>query len=86
MDWTISYSNSATKELRKLDRTTSRRIVDYMERVSELDNPRLRGKPLVGQSREWSYRVGSYRVICDIQDERLTILALRIGRRDEVFR
>ena len=86
MDWTISYSNSATKQLRKLDTNVARRIVDYMERVSELDNPRVRGKALVGQSREWSYRVGHYRVICDIQDERLTILALRIGRRDEVFR
>lgn len=88
MAWTIDYSPPAERRLRKLDRNTARRIVEYMEkRVAPLDNPRSRGKALTGSHVGlWSYRVGDHRVICDILDNALCILVLRVGRRDTVYR
>ena len=68
MAWTIEYTDTARTQLRKLDRKTARRIVDYMDkRVAPLDNPRSVGRALTGPSgRVWRYRVGNCRVICDI--------------------
>lgn len=88
MSWTIEYADSAVTQLRELDRRTARRIVDYMEgRVAVLDDPRSRGKALTGPlGKLWRYRVGNHRVICDIQDDVLRILVVRVGGRDKVYR
>ena len=89
MAWTIDYSRMASVRLRKLDRNTARRIVDYMEqRIATLDNPRSKARKMEGGrfSGYWRYRVGDHRVICDIQDSALRILELRVGRRDSVYR
>ncbi|MEI2419908.1 type II toxin-antitoxin system RelE/ParE family toxin, partial [Arthrospira platensis SPKY2] len=73
MAWTINYSDKALKALKKMDRQSAARIVDFMEqRVAELDDPRQSGKPLKGELGEfWRYRVGDYRVLCDIRDGEL---------------
>jgi mRNA interferase RelE/StbE len=86
--WAIEYAETAKKQLRKLDRTAARRIVDFMdERVASSDNPRAMGKALKGPLGDlWRYRVGDYRVICDIQDRMLTVLVLQVGNRREVYR
>jgi mRNA interferase RelE/StbE len=86
--WTIEYAETAKKQLRKLDRVAARRIVDFMdERVALSDDPRGMGKALKGPLGDlWRYRVGDYRVICDIQDGVLTVLVLQIGNRREVYR
>ncbi len=88
MAWTIEYAETAKKQLRKLDRVAARRIVDFMdERVALSDDPRGMGKALKGPLGDlWRYRVGDYRVICDIQDGVLTVLVLQIGNRREVYR
>ncbi len=88
MAWTIEYAETAKKQLRKLDRVAARRIVDFMdERVAPSDDPRGMGKALKGPLGDlWRYRVGDYRVICDIQDGVLTVLVLQIGNRREVYR
>ncbi len=88
MAWTIEYAETAKKQLRKLDRAAAWRIVDFMdERVAPSVNPRTIGKALKGPLGDlWRYRVGDYRVICDIQDKVLTILVLQIGNRREVYR
>ena len=68
---------------------TGRRLgVDYMdERVAPLDNPRSVGRALTGPSgRVWRYRTGNRRVICDIQDNVMRILVVKIGNRREVYR
>ena len=85
MAWTIEYTDTAKRELGKLDRQTARRIVDYMnERVAGLDDPRDLGEPLTGPLRGlWRYRVGDYRVICDIQDR---VLVTKVSRRDQAYR
>lgn len=88
MAWRINYTDSARLQLRKLDQQTARRILDYMdERIAPMDDPRSTGKALSGPlGGFWRYRVGEYRVICDIQDGALLILVVRIGKRGEVYR
>ena len=88
MAWTIEYAKTAKDQLRKLDRTVARRILDFMdERIAPLENPRQSGKAVKGPMGEfWRYRVGDYRVVCDIRDGVLTVLVLQIGNRREVYR
>ena len=88
MAWTIEYAETAKKQLRKLDKLAARRIVDFMdERVAPSADPRTLGKALKGSLGDlWRYRVGDYRVLCEIQDGVLTVLVLQIGNRREVYR
>ena len=88
MAWTVEYAESAKKQLRKLDKASARRIVDFMgERVGESEDPRQSGKALKGPLGDlWRYRVGDFRILCDIQDGKLTVLVLQIGNRREVYR
>ena len=88
MAWTIDYTDSAKQQLRKLDKQTARRIIDYMdERIAPLEDPRSTGRALRGPLGEfWRYRVGDCRVICHIQDGALRVLVVRIGKRSEVYR
>lgn len=88
MVWTIDYTTSALGQLKKLDRPTARRIVDYMdERIAGLDDPRSTGKALTGPlGGLWRYRVGDCRVICDIQDGALRVLVVQLGNRREIYR
>ncbi len=87
MPWTIEYSNTARSQLRRLDRQMARRVVDYMdERVAIRGNPRSIGRALTGQMGGlWRYRIGDCRVVCDIQDDVLRVLVVRVGRRDSVY-
>ncbi|HHI2105695.1 type II toxin-antitoxin system RelE/ParE family toxin [Pectobacterium brasiliense] len=87
MVWTINYSDRALKSLRKMDKQTARRIVDFMDlRIAVAADPRQSGKPLKGELGEfWRYRVGDYRILCEIRDDELVILAATIGHRREVY-
>ncbi len=88
MAWKIEYTDTAKRQLRKLDKPTARRIVDYLdERIAERENPRDTGKALTGPfGNFWRYRIGDYRIICDIQDDILRILVVQLGSRREVYR
>ncbi len=88
MVWTVDYTETARKQLRKLDKQVARRILDFLdERVAAAEEPRSMGKALTGPLGSfWRYRVGEYRVICDIQDGRLRVLVVQIGNRREVYR
>ncbi|MBT8579380.1 type II toxin-antitoxin system RelE/ParE family toxin [Polynucleobacter paneuropaeus] len=89
MAWIIKYSDSARKQLKKLDKQSAIRILDFMdERISESGNPRSIGKVLTGPKlgTYWRYRVGDYRIICDIQDGQLCVLVIEIGNRKEIYR
>ena len=85
---TIEYAKTARDQLRKLDKTVARRIVDFIEkRVASREDPRGIGKALKGPLGElWRYRVGHYRILCEIRDSVLTILVLEVGHRREVYR
>ncbi len=89
MVWTVNYTESALRQLRKLDKATARRVIDFMDlRVAPLPEPRALGSALTGSSLGafWRYRVGDYRVICDIQDDALCILVIETGHRKEIYR
>ncbi len=87
MAWTINYTDTAKGQLRKLDKQTARRILDYMDkRISGQGNPRSSGKALTGSlGGLWRFRVGDCRVICDIQDGSVVILVLKIGHCSKVY-
>ena len=87
MAWTIDYTHTAKSQLRKIDKNSARRIMDYMDgRVASTD-PRRVGKALTGPLGDlWRYRVGDYRVVCDIQDESVRVLVVRVAKRDKAYR
>ncbi|MBU2721866.1 MULTISPECIES: type II toxin-antitoxin system RelE family toxin [Acidithiobacillus] len=88
MVWRIEYAESVQKDVRKLDAQERKRIRDFIEvKVALLDDPRSLGKPLSGGlSGLWRYRVGSYRVIANIEDRDVRILVVKIAHRKEVYR
>ena len=86
--WKIEVSPLADRQLDKLDSQIARRIEKFLqERVAMLEDPRSIGEALRGSrlGELWKYRVGDWRILCDIQDEKLIILALQIGHRREVY-
>jgi mRNA interferase RelE/StbE len=86
--WTIEYARSVRKDVRKLDPQARERIRQYLEeRIASLDDPRQLGDPLRGtMAGLWRYRVGDYRVIAEMQDDRLVVLVVRVGHRKSVYR
>lgn len=87
MAWTIDVSEKAVRALRKLDRQTARRIRDELAEIAELEDPRSRGRALVGNlAGLWRYRVGDYRVVCDIMDGVLVILVVDVEHRSMVYK
>ena len=88
MDWTIEYTQTARKQLQKLDKSVARRILDFLDdRVAKQSDPRRLGKALSGPlGNLWRYRIGDYRLICDIDDKAVCVLVLRIGHRREIYR
>lgn len=87
MAWRIDFTRNADKALRKLDRPTAGRVLDELEEIAKLDDPRSRGKALTGNlAGLWRYRVGDYRVVCDIEDGVLVILVVDVAHRREVYR
>ncbi|WP_103727314.1 type II toxin-antitoxin system RelE/ParE family toxin [Novosphingobium sp. HII-3] len=88
MAWRIELTTSAEKSLSKLDRTAARRITTFLrERIASGADPRSSGKALAGQlAGLWRYRVGDYRLICQIEDGKLVILVLTVGHRSDIYR
>ncbi|MFN3547803.1 MAG: type II toxin-antitoxin system RelE family toxin [Mesorhizobium sp.] len=87
MAWTIEYSEKSRKTLRKFDRQVARRVLDYMDHRVAVGDPRGLGKPLHASLEDyWSYRVGDYRLICEIKDRTLVVLVVEIGHRSDVYR
>lgn len=88
MAWQIEFTPEAEKQLSKIDRQSAKRIINFLsERIAPTEDPRTFGKSLRGVLREfWRYRVGSYRVICKIEDDRLLVLVVRVAHRSDVYR
>ncbi len=88
MAWTVSISNIAERQLRKLDRSVHKRILDWLnDRIEGCKNPRHFGEPLKGDHAGlWRYRVGDYRVLCEIQDQNIVVLVLTVGHRRLIYK
>lgn len=86
MVWRIELTATASKQLAKLDKGAAKRIIAFLrERVAA--DPRATGKLLTGPlGGLWRYRVGDYRVICEVDDGRLRVLVVKIGHRGDVYR
>jgi mRNA interferase RelE/StbE len=85
----VEFDPEAVKDLKKLDRPVQQRLIGFLKtRVAALDNPREIGEALTGTKlgSYWKYRVGDWRIICDIQDRRIVVRVLRVGNRREVYR
>lgn len=88
MTYKLVVSDEVKKQLKKMDRHVGLMLAkDMKKRLDGLNNPRQFGKALTGQYKGlWRYRVGNYRVICDIVDNEMIILALEVGHRKEIYK
>lgn len=87
--WTIELTAAARKSLDKIGHTDAKRIRNFLkQRLATTSDPRQLGKALTGKELEglWRYRVGDFRLICDIEDARLIVLVIEIGHRREIYR
>lgn len=83
----VEYAPLAIKQLKKMDKHISALIIGWIEKnLVGCENPRQYGKGLVAnRSGEWRYRIGDYRILADIQDDKLVILIITVGHRREVY-
>ena len=93
-DWKISvrysilFDKNADRQLKKIDTTQQRIIVNWLARnLENADNPRIHGKVLKGSVKDyWRYRVGDYRLIADIRDDEIVIIIISVGHRKDIYR
>ena len=88
MKYKVEYLPQVYKTLQKLDIFTKHIIVGWIEKnLVDCENPRLFGKPLsANRSGQWRYRIGDYRVIAKIEDDKLIILVIAIGHRRDIYK
>ncbi len=88
MKYTVVFSKEALKDLKKLDKHTAALIIGWVRKNLEgCENPRAHGKGLTENlSGKWRYRVGDYRLLADIQDDKVVIMMLRVGHRSEIYK
>ncbi len=87
MRYRVELTDKAIKALKKMDKPTAKLITSWMmKNLQDCDNPRQHGKGLTSnRSGQWRYRVGDYRILAEIQEEKVVILVLEIGHRRDVY-
>ncbi len=86
MSWKVEFDKSAFKELSKLNKNIQHKISSEIEKISQLENPKSYGKGLKGRFLGlWRYRIGDYRIICEIDGALITIIVIKIAHRKEVY-
>ena len=88
MVYKLLFSERFDRQFSKLDKSVQKLLIAWFQKnIEQTDNPRQHGKALShNRSEQWRYRIGDYRVICDIQDKELVILALEVGHRKNVYK
>lgn len=82
----VELTESAKKQLKKIDPSNRNRILKYLFEVEKLEDLRSRGEALLeNMSGLWRYRIGDYRAICEIQEEKIVISVLKIGHRKDIY-
>ena len=86
--YSVDYTSAARKVIDKLDNQVKVRIEKWINDYLEgCENPRFKGKPLTGKlAGKWRYRVGDYRIIADIQDDRVIILIVDVDKRSDIYK
>lgn len=87
MVWQIEFADSALKQLKKLDKHVANKILTFLEKkVATLEDPKSAGKPLSGHlATFWRYRVGDFRIICNLDSKSITVLVLKVSHRSKVY-
>lgn len=87
MNWTVELSKPALKQLGKINKTEREYIWRFIkETLPNQHNPRQTGRALQGSLKGlWRYRVGNYRLVCQIKDNEVLILILEIGHRKNIY-
>ena len=87
MTWSVSISSKAHKQLQKLEPGHRRIVLTWLAKhIEGCKNPRQYGKPLsANHAGKWRYRIGKYRVVVEIKDTELVVLALAVGHRRNVY-
>ena len=85
--WQVEFDRAAARELRKLGKEAQQLILRYLRtRIATAHDPRRFGKPLLGDLKGlWRYRVGGYRIVARIEDDRLVVLVVKVGHRRDVY-
>ena len=84
---TVVFAEKAKKEFLKLDKPVQRQIQTFIVKLQGMNDPRTSGKALVGNfSGMWRYRVGDYRLVCEVEDDKILVTVLHIAHRKEVYR
>lgn len=87
MAWRIEIDKGVQRSMKKLDRNVAKRIIAKLREIAQLEDPRSTGKALAGNlAGLWRYRVGDYRIVCDIEDEVLLILVIDVAHRSKVYK
>ena len=86
MSWTVELTPDAARAVRKLDPPISRKIRRALAALETLEDPRARGMALTGVLRGlWRFRVGDYRIVCDLIDDRVVVLVVDVGHRSTIY-
>jgi mRNA interferase RelE/StbE len=85
--WKIDFEPDAGKQLKKLDKYSQQLIRNYLkDKVLNLEHPKMLGKALKHSLKGcWRYRVDKFRIVCDLQENRLIVLVVKIAKRDVVY-
>jgi mRNA interferase RelE/StbE len=85
--WRVEFDRDAARDLRKLGPVAQRSILRYLrERIATAENPRRFGHALIGDHKGlWRYRVGDFRIVAVIEDDRFVVLVVTVGQRREVY-
>ena len=88
MQWTVRLSETALKRLEKINKPEQLRIRQFIkDTLANLDNPRTMGKALQGTLKGlWRYRVGNYRLVCQIYNNELIVMVLEVGHRKDIYK
>ena len=86
--WRVEFDRAAVRDLRKLGVEAEGRVLRFLrERVAGSENPRRLGHALTGDYKGlWRYRIGDYRVVASIEDDRFVVVVVAVGHRREVYR
>lgn len=87
MRYNVVFTDKAKKQLKKIDKHIASLIIGWLEKnIEGCENPRIHGKGLVEKkSGQWRYRIGDYRVLCEINDQEIIVLVLEVGHRREIY-
>lgn len=83
----VEFTKNALKQLKKMDKSSASLILGWIRKnIEGCDNPRIHGKGLTAnRSGQWRYRVGDYRIITEIEDDKVIVLVLNVGHRRDIY-